>query len=64
MKTYAFYDDDGNITKVISTTRNDIVLRNADGLRYVKVDRSVKTTTHEMIDGVATKLDKKKKKRK
>jgi hypothetical protein len=56
MKTYAFYDDDGNIVKVISTTRSDLISKNTDGMRWANIDPSVKKSTHKIINGKVEKV--------
>jgi hypothetical protein len=56
MKTYAYYDKDGNIVKIISTTRTDLVSKNAKGMKWMKVDPSVNKTTHKIIDGESVKV--------
>lgn len=61
MKTYAIYDGDGNIIKVITTTRKDgksVIEKNANGLDYIEVDASTKITSCQIVDGkpVALKI--------
>jgi hypothetical protein len=56
MKTFAVYDKDGNIKKVISTTRKDLILINIpEGHTHMEVDHNVKTNTHKIQDGVVIK---------
>jgi hypothetical protein len=57
MKTYAFYNGTGQIKKMITTTKGiPFIEKNLPaGLQYVEVPHGVKTTTHDIMNGVAVK---------
>ena len=56
MKTFAIYDKTGKIKKIISTSRKDIIEKNlSKDHEYIEVDPSVKTGSHQVIDGQVVK---------
>jgi hypothetical protein len=60
MKTFAIYDKDGVIKKVISTTRSNVVGKNlskaeAENLQYIKVTSDVRAGIHQIVNGRVVK---------
>ena len=57
MKSYAIYDKDGTIKKVIVTTRKDAVESNlAKDMKYIEVGPEVKRSSYQIISGKAEKV--------